>query len=129
MIPYFPEPVLSLGPLEIHAFGVLVAIAVLLGGRVILRRGHRLGIPAQEMFRFCFFVYAFGLLGAHLAKTAMDNVPAFLADPTIVVRTSRGIRSLGGFAGGFLGGVLWCRFRRLSFFETLRRLDILAYGL
>jgi len=129
MFPYFPEPVLHLGPFEIHAFGVLVALAVLLGGRVMLRRAHRLGIPAQEMFRFCFCVYAFGLLGAHLAKTVMDNVPAFLADPSIVVRTSRGIRSLGGFAGGFLGGLLWCRFRRLSLFETLRRLDIVAYAL
>jgi phosphatidylglycerol---prolipoprotein diacylglyceryl transferase len=129
MIPYFLQPVLHLGPFEIHAFGVLVVVAVLVGGRMILRRAHGLGIPVAEMFRFCFCMYACGMIGAHLAKTAMDNAPAFLADPSIVLRTSSGVRSVGGLSGGFLGGLLWCRFRRLSFFETLRRLDIVAYAL
>ena len=30
MIPYFPQPVLHLGPLEIHAFGALVVVAATL---------------------------------------------------------------------------------------------------
>lgn len=31
MIPYFEQPALHLGPLSFHAFGVLTALAVLVG--------------------------------------------------------------------------------------------------
>ena len=79
------------------------------------------------MFRFCFCIFVCGMIGAHVAKTMMDDSPAFLQDPTRIVRSFVGIRSLGGISGGFLGGLLWCRIRGLSLFETLRRLDIVAY--
>ena len=128
MIPYFPQPVLHLGPIEIHAFGALVVVAVLVGGRTMVRRAHRTGIPAEEMFRFCFWVFVCGMIGAYVAKTLMED-PAFFADPSRVFRAGKGIRSLGGISGGFLGGVAWCRFRRLSVLETLRRLDVVAYAL
>ncbi|NNG46481.1 MAG: prolipoprotein diacylglyceryl transferase, partial [Deltaproteobacteria bacterium] len=36
MIPYFEQPVLPLGPLKIHAFGVLVATAMLVGIQMTL---------------------------------------------------------------------------------------------
>lgn len=129
MIPYFPQPVLTLGPIQIHAFGVLTVVAVLVGGRTMLRRAHRMGIPLEEMFRFCFVIFVCGMAGAHLAKTIMDNVPAFESDPLEIFRKSAGVRSLGGISGGFLGGLLWCRLHRLTFFETLRRLDIVAYAI
>lgn len=128
MIPYFPEPVLPLGPIHIHAFGALVAVAVLVGGRIMVRRAHRMGIRAEEMFRLCFWVFVSGLIGAHVAKTVMED-PAFPTDPTRILTTSVGIRSLGGISGGLIGGLLWCGFRKLSLFETLRRLDIIAYAL
>ena len=127
MIPYFPQPVLHLGPFEIRAFGVLMVTAVLIGGRNMILRAHRMGIPAEQMFRFCFWIFVGGMIGAHVAKTVMDGYPAFAADPTLLFRSSIGIRSLGGISGGFLSGLLWCRIRRLSLFETLRRLDIVAF--
>jgi phosphatidylglycerol:prolipoprotein diacylglycerol transferase len=128
MIPYFPQPVFHLGPFEIHAFGLLAAVAVVVGGYAILRRTSRLGIPADQMFRFCFWVYASAIVGAYLSKAVMDDFPAVLADPTRIFRTPLGVRSVGGIAGGFLGGMVWCRFRKLSFYETLRRIDIIAYS-
>lgn len=129
MIPYFPQPALHLGPLQIHAFSLLAVAATLAGGYTMLRRAQRRGIDMEEMFRLCFCIFVCGFAGAHLAKTAMDNVPAFLADPSLVLRSSGGIRSLGGFSGGLLGGLIWCRLHRLPAFEILRRLDIVAYAL
>ncbi len=128
MIPYFPEPALQLGRFRVTAFGVLLVLAVYVGGRTMLRRAHRMGIGLDDMFQFCFYILAAGLVGAHLAKILMENLPGVLADPSILVRNG-GIRSLGGLSGGFLGALVWCRVRKLSLFETMRRLDIVAYAL
>ena len=129
MIPYYPQPVLHLGPFQIHAFGALAAVAVLVGGRVILRRAHRQGIPVEQMFRFCFWVYIGAMLGAFLSKTVLYDFPGFLADPSRIFRVSLGVRSVGGLSGGFLAGLVWCRHHRLTALETMRRLDIIAYAM
>src|SRR5450755_369361 len=129
MIPYYPQPVLSVGPFQIHAFGALAAVAVVVGGRCILLRAHRKGIPAEEMFRFCFWVYAAAMVGAFLSKGILDDFPAVLSDPWRMFRPPMGVRSVGGIAGGFLGALLWCRFRKLSLYESMRRLDIIAYAI
>jgi len=127
MIPYYPQPVFHLGPFEIHAFGVLAALAVVVGGRVILVRAHRKGIPVEQMFRFCFWVYASAMAGAFLSKVVMD--PTFLANPTRIFHTGLGVRSVGGISVGFLAAVAWCRYHKLSLFESMRRLDIIAYAM
>jgi prolipoprotein diacylglyceryltransferase len=46
MIPYFEQPRLALGPLTIHAFGVLVAVAVLVGHRMFRWKLKREGMDA-----------------------------------------------------------------------------------
>jgi phosphatidylglycerol:prolipoprotein diacylglycerol transferase len=129
MIPYYPQPVLHLGPLSIHAFGALAAIAVVIGGRIILRRAYHRGVPVQEMFEFCATIYLCALAGAVVSKIVLDNFPAFFLDPVHAIRANLGFRSIGGIIGGLLGGVLWCRFHRLTLFESLRRLDIVAYAI
>jgi len=127
MIPYYPQPVLHLGPFEIHAFGALAALAVVVGGRAILVRAHRKGIPVEQMFRFCFWVYLSAMAGAFLSKIVLD--PAFLAHPSRIFQVSLGVRSVGGISAGFLAGVAWCLYHRLSLFETMQRLDIIAYAM
>jgi len=129
MIPYFPQPVFHVGPFEIHAFGVLAAAAVVIGGREILIRAKRRGIEPEQMFRFCFWVYASAIIGAYISKGILDDFPAFLADPLRVFKVPLGVRSVGGIAGGFLGGLIWCRFHKLSLFETMRRLDVVAFSM
>lgn len=129
MIPYYPQPVFHVGPFEIHAFGLLAAVAVVIGGRIILIRAHRRGIPAEQMFRFCFWVYVCAIIGAYLSKGVIDDWPAFLSDPMRLFREPAGVRSVGGIGGGFLAAIVWCRFHKLSFYETMRRLDIIAYAL
>jgi phosphatidylglycerol---prolipoprotein diacylglyceryl transferase len=129
VIPYYPQPVLHLGPFEIHAFGALAALAVFVGGRAILIRAHRKGIPVEQMFRFCFWVYMSAMLGAVLSKTVMSDFSGFLAHPLQAFRLNAGVRSVGGISCGFLGALSWCLYHRLTPFETMRRLDIIAYAM
>jgi phosphatidylglycerol:prolipoprotein diacylglycerol transferase len=129
MLPCYPQPVFHLGPFEIHAFGILAAIAVVVGGRCILLRAHRQGIPAEQMFRFCFWVYIRAMAGAFLSKIVLDDFPAFFVDPVHAFRVNMGVRSVGGITSGFLAGLVWCRYHKLSALDTMRRLDIIAYAM
>src|SRR5262245_53076380 len=114
MVPYFEHPALHFGPLNIYAFSLMMMVAILAARWSILRRASRFGIERESMSLLCVWMLLAGLVGAHLLKTVLPNVGAFLADPLIVVKTSRGIASLGGLGGGLLGGIVWCRLHRLS---------------
>lgn len=129
MIPYYKEPLFHLGALTIHAFSVMMIVAILVGRWIILRRARRFGINPDWMSRLCVWMLLAGLLGADLLKTVLPNFAFFLADPWMILRTSAGIASLGGLGGGLLGGIVWCRLHRLSNFESLRMLDVIAYAL
>jgi len=129
MIPYYPQPVLHLGRFSIHAFGVLGALAVVVAFWIILQRSRRMGIPVEEMFQFICCMYFCGMAGAFFASTIMSDPHAFLADPGRIFHVAVGIRSSGGLIGGFVAGLAWCAFRRLSPYEILRRLDVAAYAL
>lgn len=68
MIPYFPQPVWSLGPFEIHAFGVAVAAAILCGYCVVLRRAEKYGIDSTRAGTIFIVVAAVGFAGGLLAE-------------------------------------------------------------
>ena len=129
LIPYFPEPILQLGPIAIHAFRLAVVAAVLLGGYIMLKRACRFKMSGHLMFAVSRWAIAFGLGGAHVAKLAMDYTSMFVANPAVVFTMSRGIRSIGGLAGGLLGALICCRLRRVPWFETFRLLDIMAFAM
>ncbi len=129
MIPFFPQPVLFIGRFHIYAFSVMVIVAIVVGRSMILRRSRRFGIDVESMSRLCVWILLSGFFCAHATKTILSDIPAFFADPLEIVRLKGGIASLGGLAGGLLGAVIWCRVHRLSGFETLRRLDVIAFAL
>ena len=51
MIPYLPQPVLTIGPLTIHAFGFCTAAALLTGYFLVNRRAERFGVNRDFAFR------------------------------------------------------------------------------
>ena len=128
MLPYFEQPMLHVGTFTIHAFSVLLIAAILLARWIILHRAGRFGV-GHSMESLCTSMLLCGLAGAHLVKTILPDIPAFLGNPAEVFYRTRGIASLGGLGGGLLAGILFCRVRRYSNLETLQRLDIIAYAL
>ena len=90
---------LPLGPVEIGAFRFTLVAAVLLGGTIMIRRAW-FKMSGHLMFSVSRWAIACGLIDAHVAKMTMDYTSMFLADPAVLVTTSRGIRSIGGLAGG-----------------------------
>jgi phosphatidylglycerol:prolipoprotein diacylglycerol transferase len=127
MIPYFNQPRLDLGPLAIHAFGVLVAAAVLVGIRVIKIRSAKDGLDALLAQQLTSWILVGGFLGAHLVDRLVYFPAETLEDPLSLLFFWEGLSSFGGFAGALTGIALFLRSHSLDG-KTWRYLDVVAYA-
>jgi phosphatidylglycerol:prolipoprotein diacylglycerol transferase len=127
MIPYFRQPSLSLGPVTIHAFGLLVMVAVLLGTAILQRRAKAGGISETDSSRFVSWILMGGFLGAHLVDRFVYFPRETLGDPASILRFWEGLSSFGGFLGGTAGALLF--FRRHGAAGTIwKYVDSFAYA-
>jgi len=127
MIPYFAQPQFSLGPITIHAFGVLVACAVLVGMSIVKRRAAAQGVSEQAIARFLGWVLMGAFAGAHLFDRLVYFPAETLADPTSLLRFWESLSSFGGFLGGSVGAVLFFR-KHAAPGSVWSYVDSFAYG-
>src|ERR1700683_1146721 len=111
MIPYLVPPDLPIGPLTIHAFGVLVVCAIFVGTSILSRRAAQRGIPPAQASSFVTWIMIGGFLGAPLVHRFVYFPGETLQDPMSILRIWAGISSFGGFLGGTIGGLLFFRLR------------------
>ena len=107
MIPFFAQPILQLGPIAIHAFGVAVAIAMLVGTRAAERLFERRGLDRAIGTRLATWVLVGGLTGAHLFAVFFYKPHKLLDDPWLMLRFWEDISSFGGMLGGIAGAFLF----------------------
>lgn len=129
MIPYFPQPSVDLGPVTIHAFGVIVAAAVLVGLEVARRRMRHLGLDMTLSEPLAGWTLIGGLLGAHLLAVLLYFPEKVAADPFVLLKVWEDLSSFGGILGGLLGLWLFVRVRvGLDRATRSRYLDAVAYA-
>jgi phosphatidylglycerol:prolipoprotein diacylglycerol transferase len=129
MIPYFEQPRLALGPLTIHAFGVLVAIAVLVGHRVFRWKLKREGMDTVLGERLLTWVLVAGFITAHLFDRLVYYPGETLRDPVSLLKIWASLSSFGGFLGAVIGAWLFIRSQRgTGSFDTWRYLDAVAFA-
>jgi phosphatidylglycerol---prolipoprotein diacylglyceryl transferase len=127
VIPYIQQPVLHLGPLSIHAFGVLVVAGVLVGLAIFRRRAARAGLDLDLGSRLAAWVLVGGLLGALVVDRLLYGPGETLADPLSLLAGWGGISSYGGILGGVAGAWLFF-WRNPQGPDTWRHLDAAAYA-
>jgi phosphatidylglycerol:prolipoprotein diacylglycerol transferase len=130
MIPYFAQPRLVLGPLTIHAFGVLVALAVLVGHRVFRWKVKREGMDVVLGERLLTWVLVSGFICAHLFDRLVYYPGETLKDPISLVKIWASLSSFGGFLGAVFGAWLFIRKMRgtATPVDTWRYLDAVAFA-
>jgi phosphatidylglycerol:prolipoprotein diacylglycerol transferase len=126
VIPHIDQPTLHLGPITIHAFGVLVALAMIVGMRFVRRRAAADGLDPFVADRLVTWVLVAGFIGAHLVDRFVYYWGETLADPISILRFWEGLSSFGGFLGAIVGALLF--FRRERALPRWRLLDCVAYG-
>ena len=127
MIPYFQQPKLHLGPITIHAFGVLVAVGILLAFRLIRRRAPRVALDQVLAERLAMRMVIIGFIVAHV----FDRIAYFprdvLARPWSLLFIWESISSFGGFLGAAAVAVWFVRGHRDSALGW-RYLDLIAWA-
>ncbi|MCC7539056.1 MAG: prolipoprotein diacylglyceryl transferase [Deltaproteobacteria bacterium] len=126
-IPYFEQPSLPLfGDFKIHAFGVLVAIGIVLGARVTLRRAAMLGLDTGILSDLIVWTVGTGFVVGHVFEIVFYETHKLSTDPYILFKLWAGLSSTGGFIGAAIGCGLFCWRKGIKFFEYG---DPIAYGL
>lgn len=131
MIPFFEQPVLRLGPVSIHAFGVLIAVAMLIGLHLASRRARRHGLDSDVTSDMLVWALAFGLAGAHLFAVLAYTPSRVTEDPWLLLRFWEELSSFGGMIGGLVGIWVYFQWRRPGLPPSVRwaQIDVVAFML
>lgn len=120
--PDFDPVALSLGPIQIHWYGLMYLLGFYGCWFLALRRGKsaHMPFPAAAVSDLLFFVAMGVILGGRVGYTLFYNLPAFLADPLEIIRIWKGGMS---FHGGLLGVIaavwLYARANKRGFFAVM----------
>jgi phosphatidylglycerol:prolipoprotein diacylglycerol transferase len=119
MIPYLRLPDMLLVParalgnawpasdIEVHPFGLLVALGVWLGVWLTLRYCRNTGLSAGAGQGFLLWVIGGGFIGGHVFELVFYCPECIVGDPLALLRVWQGQSSIGGFLGAAVGVFAW----------------------
>jgi phosphatidylglycerol:prolipoprotein diacylglycerol transferase len=108
-MPYLHIPPIRLGPLSVHAFGVIAALAVVLGVKATRHRAGELGLDVHVIDRLMPWLALAVFAGAHLVAVVCYYPERIVDDPLILLRLWDGLSSFGGILGGLVVACLFLR--------------------
>lgn len=111
----------SIGNLTIHGYGLMIGIGVLCCVAMGLYRAKKYNLSQDAVLDIAIYCIICGYVGAKLLFVIVE-FESFLKDPLSVLG-SQGFVVYGGITVGVLTGVLYCRIKKLSFWEYF---DLLA---
>jgi len=132
VIPYFDghlfdiPKLFGLGPLPIHMFGVLVAMGVILGDRIVVKHGTKLGLEARDIKFLNARIVIVGFIVAHLVSVIFYFPERIKESPLILLNFWAGLSSFGGFLGALLAFLYYTRKEKIP---ALPYADAVALGL
>ena len=111
MLPYVRIDDLHLAFLTIHPFGILVALAVIVGTALAKRRARAAGLDEKELDSFIGWMLLAGFASAHALDEILYRPHEALAHPWTLLYFWDGIGSFSGWLGALAGVVAWRHLR------------------
>ncbi|TFH87489.1 prolipoprotein diacylglyceryl transferase [Billgrantia azerbaijanica] len=113
------DPVaISLGPVQIHWYGLMYVVGLVAAWWLGRRRAHRLGLSHDDIGDLIFYGAVGVILGGRLGYALFYGVDQLLANPLWLFRVWDGGMSFhGGLAGVLIAALLFARKHRLAFFQ------------
>jgi phosphatidylglycerol:prolipoprotein diacylglycerol transferase len=117
-------PEISIGPLTLQTFGLMFALAFIVGGVLAHKRFQELGKPGDWAYEAVFSALIGGIVGARLywLLENLDSSDGFFS----TLFSGSGLTWYGGAIGGALGVLLWAKWRD---YLNLKLADVAAPAL
>ncbi len=125
MIPYFNPGPWNLGPFTIHAFGILVGLAIIFGVTMTQRDADKRGLDPKIISEAQIWALVVGFVLAHWVSVIFYFPERVKEDPLELLYIWKGISSFGGFLGG-IGGLLF--YFKLKKVDVWPHFDAFGYG-
>src|SRR3990167_11185886 len=111
---------IDLGPVSIHLYGLIIAIAVYAGWHLAKKRAHSYKIPTKIFNDPILLIpLVLSIIGARVYHVA-DNWQIYNTDPvTILYIANGGLGIWGAILGLFLGFAIVARVRKINLLSTL----------
>jgi phosphatidylglycerol:prolipoprotein diacylglycerol transferase len=113
------DPVaVSLGPLDIRWYGIIIALGMVIGYILANREAIKRNMPEGMFTDLMFYIILFSLIGARLYYVIF-NWEYYSSNPVSIILVNEGGMAIhGGLIGGFLAGLIYCKKKKLSFFQV-----------
>ncbi|MDW7674879.1 MAG: prolipoprotein diacylglyceryl transferase [Bacillota bacterium] len=110
----------SIGPFNIHFFGIMIAIGALIGLWFFVKEARRRKLNESLLIDGALYSIMAGFIGARLVYVLIYSPAHYLANPIEILFVHQGGLSIhGGILGGLLTGYLYLKKHQLPIWETL----------
>ncbi|KOO46483.1 prolipoprotein diacylglyceryl transferase [Priestia koreensis] len=117
---------LHLGPLEIHWYGVIIAMGALLGLIIAIKEGKKRGINPDAIIDLIMFALPIAIITARIYYVSFEWGYYKQHPSEIIAVWHGGIAIHGGIIGAVVTAIVFCRKKNLSFWKMA---DVLAPSL
>lgn len=125
-IPYTTFPTIELGPLSLRTFGLVVAIAVLIGAWLAARYGEGYSIPRDTTYSLAMRMVVAGVIGSRITWV-LSHTDSIDSPIDVIAIWQGGLQFSGGFVFAVIVGYpVYRKWNRLTRWHSL---DGYAYGL
>jgi phosphatidylglycerol---prolipoprotein diacylglyceryl transferase len=108
-IPYHTFPVVHVGPLAIHVFGIFVAVGILVGASIFLRFSRQRGLDPDALSSLAWRVVLFGILGSRVLFV-LTHLSDYTTRPLAALAVwEGGLQFSGAFLIAIVTIVWWLR--------------------
>lgn len=105
----------SIGPFNVHGYGLMIAIGVLAALFIAEARAKKRDMNADVLYPLTLVCVVFGFASAKILFCIVEW-RQFLENP-LQLLTGNGFVVYGGIIGGVLAAFLYCRLKKLNFWE------------
>jgi len=126
MIPYINGHLFKIAGIQIDWFGVLVALGVIIGDRIVVIQGRKRGLDDNDVKYMNARIVIGGFIVAHLVSVIFYYPQRIRENPLVLINPFAGLSSFGGFLGAFLA---FLYYTKKAAIDRLRYADSVALGL
>lgn len=104
---------LKIGSLSLHTYGLLLAVAFLLGIQLFVARARARGLPEEPMHALALWLLVLAIVGGRVLFV-LTHWSDYAADPLAIVRLwEGGLMLYGGYLLAIAGGIVYVRRKRI----------------